>query len=72
MTCNRELSLLYVEPDGPCVQRRRRSPTSPGSDPRRGPSGRRGHRVCLGIGRSLKTPLNNIESNRGGDRGEED
>jgi hypothetical protein len=55
------------------VQRRRRSPTSPGSDPKtkRGPSGRRGHRVCFGIGRSSKTSLNNIESNRGGDQGEE-
>jgi hypothetical protein len=62
--------------NGPClvagrsarVQRRRSSPNNtcislPGGTP----SGRRNPRGCLGIGRPPKTPLNDIESERGED-----
>jgi hypothetical protein len=35
--------------------------------PERDPSGRRDPRVCLGIGRPPKTPLNDVEQERGED-----
>jgi hypothetical protein len=40
---------------------------APGSRPRRDPSERRDLRACLGIGRSNKTPLDDVESQRGED-----
>jgi hypothetical protein len=47
------------------AQRRRRSPTAPGSDsPGRDPSRRTDSRVCLEIGRPPKTSTDNVESKR--------
>jgi hypothetical protein len=71
-----ELSLLCAEPDGArlvversvCAQRRQRSPTAPGSDlVGRTPTRRRDPRFCLGVGRSPKTPPDDVESNRSED-----
>jgi hypothetical protein len=69
-TCGRSGVFSAERPDGPrlvagqsaCAQRRRRSPTAPGSDlPGGTPSGRRDPRFCLGIGRPPKTPRDDVE-----------
>jgi hypothetical protein len=76
----RELSPLCAESDSPrpvaewsaCPQRRRRSPTAPGSDVLGGTlPGKKDLRACLGIGRPHMTHLDDTESKRGEYRDEE-
>jgi hypothetical protein len=63
LLCAELVGLRLVVGRSACVHSRQRSPTASRSDP----SGRRDPRICLGIGRPSKTPLDDIELKRGED-----